>query len=156
MGGATVGYGPSGGEYGGGLFGSFLPGGDLFSDSEFELNRESRGGVVSISSRGSRSYFRGMEGRPGRCVGVRQVVPPPVFAPRSIRWSAVSKARSPRDSALPGLDRGLAARASDHKSPLRILRRQRRRITDTSSYSRRLGVSKVRTSSSFLAGVAAT
>ena len=45
---------------------------------------------------------------------------------------------------------------SDHKSPLRILRRQRRRITDTSSYSRRLGVSKVRTSSSFLAGVAAT
>ena len=69
MGGATAGYGPSGGEYGGGLFGSFLPGGDLFSDSEFELNRESRGGVVSIWSRGSRPYFRGMEGDLGDVLG---------------------------------------------------------------------------------------
>ena len=58
---ATAGYGPSGGAHGGG-FGSFLPGGDLFSNSEFELNREQHGGVVSVWSRSSRSYFGGMEG----------------------------------------------------------------------------------------------
>ena len=44
---ATPGYGPSGSAHGGG-FGSFLPGGDLFSNSEFELNREQHGGVVSV------------------------------------------------------------------------------------------------------------
>ena len=59
---ATAGYGPSGGAHGGGLPGSFLPGGDLFSNSEFELNREQHGGVVSVWSRSSRSYFGGMEG----------------------------------------------------------------------------------------------
>ncbi len=58
---ATPGYGPSGSAHGGG-FGSFLPGGDLFSNSEFELNREQHGGVVSVWSRSSRSYFGGMEG----------------------------------------------------------------------------------------------
>ena len=59
--GAAMPGGPSGGAHGGG-FGSFLPGGDLFSNSEFELNREQHGGVVSIWSRSSRSYFGGMEG----------------------------------------------------------------------------------------------
>ena len=58
---ATPGYGPSGSAHGGG-FGSFLPGGDLFSNSEFELNRKQHGGVVSVWSRSSRSYFGGMEG----------------------------------------------------------------------------------------------
>ena len=58
---ATPGYGPAGGAHAGG-FGSLLPGGDLFSNSEFELNREQRGGVVSVWSRSSRSYFGGMEG----------------------------------------------------------------------------------------------
>ena len=59
---ATAGYGPSSSLHGGGLPGSFLPGGDLFSNSEFELNREQHGGVVSVWSRSSRSYFGGMEG----------------------------------------------------------------------------------------------
>ena len=59
--GAAMPDGPSGGAHGGG-FGSFLPGGDLFSNSEFELNREQHGGVVSVWSRSSRSYFGGMEG----------------------------------------------------------------------------------------------
>ena len=36
-------------------------GGGLFSDSEFELNRESRGGILSLWSRSSRSYFSGMK-----------------------------------------------------------------------------------------------
>ena len=63
MGGGTAmtGYGPAGGAHGGGLFGSLAPGGHLFSDSEFELNRESRGGVLSVWSSSSRSYFSGME-----------------------------------------------------------------------------------------------
>ena len=55
------GYGPAAGAHGGGLFDSMAPGGDLFSDSEFELNRESRGGILSVWSRSSRSYFSGME-----------------------------------------------------------------------------------------------
>ena len=37
---AAVGYGPLAGYHRGGLLGSFVPGGDLFSNSEFELNRE--------------------------------------------------------------------------------------------------------------------
>ena len=59
MGGAatTPGYGPGGG----GLFGSMAPGGDLFSNSEFELNRESRGGILSFWSSSSRSHFSGIE-----------------------------------------------------------------------------------------------
>ena len=59
---AMTGYGPSADMHGGGLLGSFLPGGDMLSSSEFELNREQHGGVVSIWSRSSRSYFSGMEG----------------------------------------------------------------------------------------------
>ena len=45
----------------GGLFGSMGMGGDLFSSSELELNRESRGGMLSLWSRSSRSHFSGME-----------------------------------------------------------------------------------------------
>ena len=55
------GYGPAAGPHDGSFFGSMAPGGDLFSDSEFELNRESRGGILSVWSRSSRSYFSGME-----------------------------------------------------------------------------------------------
>ena len=55
------GYGPAGAAHGGGLFGSMGMGGDLFSISELELNRESRGGVLSLWSRSSRSHFSGIE-----------------------------------------------------------------------------------------------
>ena len=55
------GYGPAGGMHGGGLYGSMGMGGDLFSSSELELNRESRGGMLSLWSRSSRSHFSGME-----------------------------------------------------------------------------------------------
>ena len=55
------GYGPAGGAYSGGMFGSTALGGDLFSNSELELNRESRGGILSVWSRSSRSHFGGME-----------------------------------------------------------------------------------------------
>ena len=48
--------------HGGGFLGSFLPGGDLFSNSEFELNREQHGGIVSVWSRSSRTHFGGAEG----------------------------------------------------------------------------------------------
>ena len=48
---------PMGGAHGGGLLGSMGMGGDLLSNSEFELNRESRGGILSLWSRSSRSYF---------------------------------------------------------------------------------------------------
>ena len=63
MGGAAgvAGYGPAGGAHGGGLFGSMAGGGDLFSNSEMELNRESRGGILSVWSRSSRSYFGGLD-----------------------------------------------------------------------------------------------
>ncbi|MCY4635488.1 MAG: hypothetical protein OXG04_13460, partial [Acidobacteria bacterium] len=62
MGGAVGmdGYGPAGGAHGGGLFGSML-GYDPLSNSEFELNRESRGGILSVWSRSSRSHFSGIE-----------------------------------------------------------------------------------------------
>ena len=49
------------GRRGGGVFGSMGMGGDLFSNSEFELNRESRGGILSVWSRSSRSHFSGIE-----------------------------------------------------------------------------------------------
>ena len=55
------GYGPAGATHGGGLFGSMVPGGGVFSDSEFELNRESRGGILSVWSRSSRLHFSGLE-----------------------------------------------------------------------------------------------
>ena len=61
MGGAAAGYRPMDGAHGGGPFGSMAAGGNLFSNSEFELNRESRGGILSVWSRSSRSHFSGME-----------------------------------------------------------------------------------------------
>ena len=42
--------------------GSALPGGDLLSGSEFELNRERHGGVFSVWSRSARSSFGGRQG----------------------------------------------------------------------------------------------
>ena len=39
----SAGYGQADAAHGGGLFGSMAPGGGVFSNSEFELNRESRG-----------------------------------------------------------------------------------------------------------------
>ena len=56
-----AGYGPAGAAHGGGFFDWMGPGGDLFSNSEFELNRESRGGMLSVWSRSSRSHFSGIE-----------------------------------------------------------------------------------------------
>ena len=58
---APAGYGPAGNAHGGGLLDSMGMGGDLFSNSEFEFNRESRGGILSVWSRSSRSYFSGIE-----------------------------------------------------------------------------------------------
>ena len=58
---AMAGYGPGDGAHGGGLFGSMGMGGDLLPNSEFELNRESRGGILSVWSRSSRSHFSGIE-----------------------------------------------------------------------------------------------
>ena len=55
------GYTPGGARHGGGPLGPMGMGGDLFSNSELELNRESRGGILSLWSRSSRSYFTGME-----------------------------------------------------------------------------------------------
>ena len=57
-----AGYGPAGAGYGGGLFDSPGMGGDLLSGSELELNRETRGGILSLWSRSSRSQFTGLEG----------------------------------------------------------------------------------------------
>ncbi len=56
-----AGYGPAGGAYGGGFLGSMGMGGDLFSNSEMEFGRESRGGMLSLWSRSSRSHFTGLE-----------------------------------------------------------------------------------------------
>ena len=47
---------------GGGFLGAVLPGGDLLSGSEFELNREQHGGVSSVWSRSARSHFGGRQG----------------------------------------------------------------------------------------------
>ena len=47
---------------GGGFLGAAFPGGDLLSGSEFELNRERRGGVISVWSRSARSHFGGRQG----------------------------------------------------------------------------------------------
>ena len=55
------GYGSSDAGLGGGFLGSFLPGDGLLSNSEFELNQERHGGILSVWSRSSRSYFQGME-----------------------------------------------------------------------------------------------
>ena len=55
-----MGYGSAGDADEPGLFGTMV-GHDPLADSEFELNRESRGGILSVWSRSSRSYFSGME-----------------------------------------------------------------------------------------------
>ena len=55
-----MGYGSAGDAHETGLFGTML-GYDPLSNSEFELNRESRGGILSVWSRSSRSYFSGLE-----------------------------------------------------------------------------------------------
>ncbi len=62
MGGAGLlpGHGAAGG---GDLAGAVLPGGDLLSGSAFEMNREGRGGVISVWSRSARSSFGGRQGR---------------------------------------------------------------------------------------------
>ena len=58
--------GPAGGFFnGGGLLQMGLGGGDLLTGSDFALNRESRGGILSFWSRGARSHFAGREGTLG-------------------------------------------------------------------------------------------
>ena len=54
------GHAPAGDVHGGDLFGS-MSGSDPLSNSEFELNRESRGGILSFWTRRSRSHFPGLE-----------------------------------------------------------------------------------------------
>ena len=51
-----------GASSGGDVPGSMLPGGDLLSGSEFELNRAQHGGVLSVWSRSARSSFGGRQG----------------------------------------------------------------------------------------------
>ena len=55
-----MGFGPVGGAHETGSFGT-MAGHDPLSSSEFELNRESRGGILSVWSRSSRSHFSGLE-----------------------------------------------------------------------------------------------
>ena len=55
-----MGYGSVGDAHEPGLLSTML-GYDPLANSEFELNRESRGGILSVWSRSSRSYFSGME-----------------------------------------------------------------------------------------------
>ena len=55
-----MGYGSMGGAEEPGLFGTML-GYDPLANSGFELNRESRGGILSVWSRSSRSQFSGLE-----------------------------------------------------------------------------------------------
>ena len=58
--------GPAGDFFnGGGLLQMGLGGGDLLTGSDFALNRESRGGILSFWSRGARSHFAGREGTLG-------------------------------------------------------------------------------------------
>ena len=61
IGAGAAGMGGMGAAHGGGLFDSLGMGGDLFSNAEFELSRESRGGILSVWSRSSRSHFSGIE-----------------------------------------------------------------------------------------------
>ena len=56
--------GAGGGLFGGGLLSMGL-GDDLLTGSDFALNRESRGGILSFWSRGARSHFSGREGTLG-------------------------------------------------------------------------------------------
>ena len=58
--------GPAGGfSNRGGLLQMGFGGGDLLTGSDFALNRESRGGMLSFWSRGARSHFAGREGTLG-------------------------------------------------------------------------------------------
>ena len=59
MGGAS---GPDGRLNGGGLLQMGLGGGDPLTGSSFAMNRETRGGILSLWSRGARSHFSGREG----------------------------------------------------------------------------------------------
>ena len=59
MGGTT---GLAGGLLGGGLLQMGLGGGDPLTGSSFAMNRETRGGILSLWSRGARSHFSGREG----------------------------------------------------------------------------------------------
>ena len=57
---------PAGGFFNrGGLLQMGLGGGDLLTGSDFALNRESRGGILSFWSRGARSHFAGRDGTLG-------------------------------------------------------------------------------------------
>ena len=55
-----MGHGPAGDVHEPGLF-STMAGHDPLANSEFELNREARGGTLSLWSRNSRSHFSGAE-----------------------------------------------------------------------------------------------
>ena len=62
---APLGAGPAGldgGLNGGGFLQMGLGGGDLLTSSDFAMNRESRGGILSFWSRGAQSRFSGREG----------------------------------------------------------------------------------------------
>ena len=54
--------GPAGGLNGGGFLQMGLGGGDLLTGSDFAMNRESHGGILSFWSRGAQSRFSGREG----------------------------------------------------------------------------------------------
>ena len=54
--------GPAGGLNGGGFLRMGLGGGDLLTGSDFAMNRETRGGILSFWSRGAQSRFSGREG----------------------------------------------------------------------------------------------
>ena len=54
--------GPAGGPNGGGFLQMGLGGGDLLTGSDFAMNRESHGGILSFWSRGAQSRFSGREG----------------------------------------------------------------------------------------------
>ena len=59
---APMGAGPAGGLNDGGFLQMGLGGGDLLTGSDFAMNRESRGGILSFWSRGAQSRFSGREG----------------------------------------------------------------------------------------------
>ena len=59
---APMGAGPAGGLNGGGFLQMGLGGGDLLTGSDFAMNRESHGGILSFWSRGAHSRFSGREG----------------------------------------------------------------------------------------------
>ena len=62
MAGHTAMAGSDGGLNGGGFLQMGLGGGDLLTGSDFAMNRESRGGILSFWSRGAQSRFSGREG----------------------------------------------------------------------------------------------